>query len=357
VERKEENADISKTRNYKSGLGLSSSHKALGWLNLSPSLGWDERRQWTEDEDEQYVRTDVLNAKVGLNTTLYGLFTPRIGTLKAIRHVVEPRATIQYKRTFKQDGDKNNPKPSVDLSLNNILQIKTQKDKRERKFNIATLNFSTSYDIEKETRKLSDLLTTLSIKPIQRFDVRFSSQHSLYNRDDTFDLLRPDLKRLSVTASLRLSGGRRGKKREETTPRTLSYRDEDSEERSMIPGLDGPGDYERTPSSGPWQLNLSHYYGLYKTSTSSKKTSWIKGSLHLNPTVRWRVSYAFNYDLKDKKMTAHDFSIYRDLHCWEARIQWTPSGYREGYYFLMHIKELPDVKIEKKKGSGRFSLR
>ena len=125
----------------------------------------------------------------------------------------------------------------------------------------------------------------------------------------------------------------------------------------MIPGLDGPGDYERTPISGPWQFNLSHYYGRYKTLTSSKKTSWIKGSLRFNPTARWRASYTFNYDLKGKKMTAHDFSIYRDLHCWEARIQWTPSGYREGYYFLMHIKELPDVKIEKKKGSGRFSLR
>jgi hypothetical protein len=91
--------------------------------------------------------------------------------------------------------------------------------------------------------------------------------------------------------------------------------------------------------------------------TSSRKTSWIKGSLRFNPTTHWRVSYAFNYDLEDKKMTAHDVSIHRDLHCWEARFQWTPSGYREGYYFLMNIKELPDIKIEKKRGRGEFSFR
>ena len=352
-------------------LNLATSQK-VRWLNLSPSLALNER--WQQTEDEEYVRTDALNASVGLNTTLYGLFAPRIGALKAIRHVVEPRAAFRVRHERRQRGgtygfggekDKTKPQRSVNLSLNNILQIKTQKDKKERKFTLATLNVSTSYDFEKEKRKLSDLRTSLSIKPIRRFDVRFSSQHSLYNRDDAFDPLRPDLRRVSVTTSLRLSGGRSGKKPEETRPResigSILRRDEDSEERIMIPGLDGPGDYERTLTSGPWQLNLSHYYGLYKTSsktsTSSKKTSWIKGSLRFSPTARWRVSYTFNYDLKDKKMIAHDFSIYRDLHCWEARIQWTPSGYREGYYFLMNIKELPDVKIEKKKGRGRFSLR
>jgi hypothetical protein len=360
-ETKAENTDISKTSRSRSGLGLSSSHKTLGWLNLSPSLGWDERRKWAEDEDEQYVRTDVLNARVGLKTSLYGLFAPRIGTLKGIRHVVEPRATILYKRTFKQNGDKNDPKPSVDLSLNNILQIKTQKGKKERKFTLATLNLSTSCDFEEKTPKLSDLRTSLRIKPVRRFDVRFSARHSLYDRDDTFDPLRPDLKKMSVTTSLRFSGGGSGKKSETSGLRSSTdpflHRDSDSEERSMIPGLEPPESDERTPASGPWQFQLSHYYGLYKMATSSRKTSWIKGSLRFNPTTHWRVSYAFNYDLEDKKMTAHDVSIHRDLHCWEARFQWTPSGYREGYYFLMNIKELPDIKIEKKRGRGEFSFR
>jgi hypothetical protein len=303
-----------------------------------------------------------LNAKVDLKTTLYGLFTPRIGTLKGIRHVVEPRASLQYKRTFTQDGDKNDPtKPSGNLSLNNLLQIKTQKGKKERKLTLATLNLSTSYDFEKETRKLSDLRTSLSIKPVRRFDVRFSALHSLYDRDDTFDPLRPDLKNMSVTSSLRFSGGGSGKKSETFGLRSSTdpflHRDSDSEERSTIPGLDTPEDGERTPTSGPWQFQLSHYYGLYKMATSSRKTSWIKGSLRFNPTTHWRVSYAFNYDIEDKEMTAHDVSIHRDLHCWEAQFQWTPSGYREGYYFLMNIKELPDIKIEKKRGRGGFSFR
>ncbi len=351
----------------KGDLNLSTSQKTR-WFNLSPSLGWSER--WQRTEDGEYIRTDALNTSVGLNTKLYGLFLPRIGALKAIRHVVEPRASfrMQHRRItqggtygFGGETDPIKPRRSLNLSLNNLLQIKTQKGKKERKLTLATLNVSTSYDFEKETRPFSDLRTSLSIKPVRRFDVRFSALHSLYDQDDTFDPLRPDLKNMSVTSSLRFSGGGSGKTSETTGLRSSTdpflHRASDSEERPLIPSLDTKEDGERTPASGPWQFQFSHYYGLYKMATSSRKTSWIKGSLRFNPTTHWRVSYAFNYDLEGKEMTAHDVSIYRDLHCWEAQFQWTPSGYREGYYFLLNIKELPDIKIEKKRGRGGFSFR
>ncbi|MCK5526031.1 MAG: hypothetical protein KAJ05_02725, partial [Candidatus Latescibacteria bacterium] len=351
----------------KGDLNLSTSQKTR-WFNLSPSLGWSER--WQRTEDGEYIRTDALNTSVGLNTKLYGLFSPRIGALKAIRHVVEPRAAfrMQHRRItqggtygFGGESDPVKPQRSLNLSLNNLLQIKTQKGKKERKLTLATLNASTSYDFERETRPFSDLRTSLSIKPVRRFDVRFSALHSLYDRDDTFDPLRPDLKNMSVTSSLRFSGGGSKNKSETSGLRSSTdpflHRDADSEERPFISGLEPPEDAERTPTSGPWQFQLSHYYGLYKTAISSRKTSWIKGSLRFNPTTHWRVSYAFNYDLEDKEMTAHDVSIHRDLHCWEAQFQWTPSGYREGYYFLVNIKELPDIKIEKKRGRGGFSFR
>jgi hypothetical protein len=47
--------------------------------------------------------------------------------------------------------------------------------------------------------------------------------------------------------------------------------------------------------------------------------------------------------------------INRDLHCWMAFLSWVPSGIREGFYFQVNIKELPDVKIEKRRGVSRFS--
>lgn len=349
------------------GLSLSSSQKLFGWLNLSPSLGWNER--WDRSEQGAYSRSEELKSTARLNTTFYGLFKPHIGPLKAIRHVLEPSLSARYQRTWKHIGgtygfggeaQKTKPQRSISIRVGNLLQMKTQHGEKERKFDLGNLTWSTGYDFERTQRKWSDLRTTLSIKPTRNVDVRLNTQHALYNQDDRLDLWRPDLKSLTLSTSLRLSGKPGGgtsqkrslePEREEDIgmKRLMGY--EEPPDGDEVPGVRRQGIY-RERSSGPWRLSLSHRYSLSKWGTTSRKTSWVRGSLGFNPTRNWRVNYSFNYDLRKKRMTAQNVSIYRDLHCWEARIQWTPSGYREGYYFLMNIKALPEIKIEQRRGTA-----
>jgi hypothetical protein len=42
------------------------------------------------------------------------------------------------------------------------------------------------------------------------------------------------------------------------------------------------------------------------------------------------------------------------LHCWEASFQWSPLGYRPGYFLRVGLKspQLRDVKIERHRGGG-----
>ena len=49
---------------------------------------------------------------------------------------------------------------------------------------------------------------------------------------------------------------------------------------------------------------------------------------------------------------SHSFSIYRDLHCWELSMNWTPNGIGQGINFKLNVKSptLRDLKIEKKGG-------
>ena len=75
----------------------------------------------------------------------------------------------------------------------------------------------------------------------------------------------------------------------------------------------------------------------------------MRGAAQAQPTSKWRMRYSFNYDLGKGRMVAHEIYIYRDLHCWEASFQWSPSGMRRGYYFVLRIKELPEIKVEKRK--------
>jgi len=59
------------------------------------------------------------------------------------------------------------------------------------------------------------------------------------------------------------------------------------------------------------------------------------------------------YDIEKSNIVDQRISFYRDLHCWEARFDWNPSGIGKGYYFKINIKapQLSDIKIENRGGT------
>jgi len=102
-------------------------------------------------------------------------------------------------------------------------------------------------------------------------------------------------------------------------------------------------------------MTLSHNYSLSKALLTSR-TQWLCGRLSFNLTTHWRIDYSGTFNLEEKQFTAQRVVFYRDLHCWEARFEWVPTGGREGYYFRINMKALPEVKIERAKGIGGLGL-
>ena len=107
----------------------------------------------------------------------------------------------------------------------------------------------------------------------------------------------------------------------------------------------------------PWDLtaSLSYSDSRYNPHTPVKKF-YGKASLNFNLTQNWRVSYRTHFDFMEKEIVSQDFVFQRDLHCWEARIAWTPTGPYKRFYFRINIKSsmLQDIKFEKR--SGRQGL-
>lgn len=351
-------------------LDISSSQKIRGWLALSPSLRADERwkGEKAQDATTQYSRTDALSVSLSTGTTFYGLFRPQIGRLRAIRHVASPDISFTYGTSTSHTGGKygfggDSQSPTIRKALalkwNNTLQIKTVRGEKERKADLANLDFSTSYDFQEALHKLSDPAASLRISPSRALNVSVRTTHTLYDRADKLSLRAARLRSLSVNSTLNLAGrGGRTGGAVTSVPEFGSGLGELL--GSMGTGLSSPltmPNAERefeTPGRG-WSLRLSYRYTLTKGSSYSSKTQWIQGNAGFSPTQNWRVDYALNYDLSPsvaRSVTSQEFSIYRDLHCWEAKVRWTPSGPRRGYYFLMNIKELPDIKIERRKGVG-----
>jgi hypothetical protein len=75
-------------------------------------------------------------------------------------------------------------------------------------------------------------------------------------------------------------------------------------------------------------------------------------NLKVNLTKNWSIGYRANFDLLNKKIISQDFSVERDLHCWQLSFSWTPSGYNKQYFLTIHVKSptLRDLKYEERGG-------
>jgi hypothetical protein len=75
----------------------------------------------------------------------------------------------------------------------------------------------------------------------------------------------------------------------------------------------------------------------------------LNGDLSLTP--KWKIGFNSWYDLEVGQFTSFSTTIYRDLHCWEMRLNWIPFGGQESYNFQINVKSsmLQDLKLIKRK--------
>jgi hypothetical protein len=72
---------------------------------------------------------------------------------------------------------------------------------------------------------------------------------------------------------------------------------------------------------------------------------WFNGDI--KPTRHWHLKYAARYDWENKKFVDYSFGLARDLHCWEAVLNFNQLGDEWRYDFKIRIKSIPEVSIGK----------
>ena len=82
--------------------------------------------------------------------------------------------------------------------------------------------------------------------------------------------------------------------------------------------------------------------------TNEAATLSITGTI--NATDKWKIGFNTGYDFINKDYTYTSLDFYRDLHCWELRMNWIPFGPRQGWNFGISVKAsmLQDLKYEKR---------
>lgn len=330
---------------------INSQHRPMGWLDLTPSFNLSE--EFIHSDTDSITRRGSYSAALTSGTTVYGLFQPQIGRLHGIRHRFQPQLNFNYNQTGKISNgtfgvggsrDWGDPRRTLNLNVGNTLELKTEHDGDFHRFTLATLNFSTGYDFDTPGQKWRPLRTNASLKPNRRVDVRLNMSHKLYDDAGTRSLLHPRLQNLTITSNFRFTG-RDNQTNDPTRPTFSSSESDFGFERDLYTDF--------SDVTQPWRFNLSHFIQMQRSLSTSplSKRSWVKADFGINPTQTLRIDYSINFDmLPNKRLSAQNLSLYRDLHCWEARFSWYPTGFNKGFFFKINIKDIPQIKFEHRRG-------
>lgn len=425
--RKDEPDPIARNLNHNSSLSMNGPQKLFGKVGWNQSVSYNETwfdryKAYYFDADRDSTDTDSVKHQVvndfastrnfaysaSANTKIYGMFTPEIGNIVAIRHVVTPNISFSYSPDFTQSAwgnyqDVRNPagdivatqykyfsgsastgRKTLSFSVRNLFQMKTASivdgKEKENKIDLFNVNFSSGYNFKADSLRMNQLSSNLSANPTRKISVRLSARNEFYKYDlqanrrvNKFLPLEKKFPRLtyfSASMSFRLEGKKKdgGKSRE----REFGLDQADD----LPPGLDpayAAGMHSDFYDEGdrfdveeafsgvdiPWSASLSMDYSLSRTNPAqSVERFYVRLSqLQIQLTKNWSISYQAQYDVQKKEIVTQSFNFRRNLHCWELTFRWVPTGYYKEFYLRLNVKasQLKDIKVEKR--GGRSSVR
>jgi len=228
----------------------------------------------------------------------------------------------------------------VTFSLRNDVHVKWGNPAQPKVLNnLIQLATFGSYDLlasRTGRRPLSDLSSSLSIHPVTQGSIDMAFAHNPYDGK---------LLNFSVSSGLFFRGVKRSQLQEEKVQQDPVAQAVHAPTGWAPPGL--------VASDLPWALSisLSHSgsvtrlptggYSRWRNSGTTANTSF-----GINPTNHWRVDYSAQLDVEHRKLTSWNYSVKRDLHCWEAQFTRSFSGGFTEYYFKINVKNLPEVYYE-----------
>jgi len=391
-------------------LNFSAPQKFFGWLVFNPNMSY--REEWylntvrkyqletgevVTEKEKGFAARRTFNMGVSANTKIYGMASPNIGSLKFLRHVITPSMSYSYRPDFSSDrfdyyssyidtsgnvveydrfgnaifgATGTGRAKSINFSVDNLFQAKLINEKEEeRKLDLFNFRLATSYNFaaRENTQKLSDLVTSFRLMSFGSLDV--SAVYSFYkvgtekpeylwkDNRSIFKKRYLRLRTLRANTRFQLKGGtgERGAGRQAADELTG-----EADQFSSTVAEDKEARFEPQSNlqdfSMPWDLSMDFSLVIDKNNPENvRKMLTSRTNFNISLTQNWRMRYSGSFDLIKKEITHHDFSFYRDLHCWELSFDWTPPGSsREGFYLVLRVKDptLSDLKLEKRDYGG-----
>jgi hypothetical protein len=347
-----------------------------------------------------------------LSTKVYGMV--RLGKnfpVQALRHVMTPTVSFSYRPDYSTDfwnyydtyiddegeevmyskyegalygGPPSGQSGLISFGLANNLEMKirSRKDTVTGTKKVALIdNFSVnfSYDMAKDSLRWSPVNLSGRTRLFKKLDIGYRAQLDPYILDSNgtrnlnqsewsvnHRLLRLKQTNWSLSLSWRLSSKDFKKKDDLKAAPTTAIAGGDPAEPDMTkygtdPELDeidlNPDQY--IDWSIPWDLSINYSFNYtavrnYEDYILNRKETIVQTlglSGNISITEKWKIGFMTGWDFEASDLSYTSISIYRDLHCWEMRFNWIPSGYQQSWNFTINAKAslLQDLKLNKKK--------
>lgn len=385
----------------------------LKHINVTPSFSYSEKWYFksiekTYDAENLYrdernrlthVRTDTLTGlkrnyqyaySLSASTNLYGMYLPAKSNsrIQGIRHKMTPSLSFSYNPDFGQpkfgfwkdvqvDSTGRMEQYSVfeggiygysgrgaagmvSFSLSNNVEMKiadlkdtTETTKFKKVKLIDNLSVNTSYNLIADSLNM----TPVSIRgrtTVQGVGINFGTTLDPYMTDKNGRKInefawnhKQGLAKLGRLTNANLSFGmqfnsKQGQKESEAAREAI-------EEDQVL-----PGDFrDYVDFNIPWNVGFDYTFSYNRPNPNVKsritQTLNLRGSVTL--TQHWKLNMTTNYDIAAKAFSFTNFSVYRDLHCWEMSFNFVPFGYMKSYSFTLNARTsmLKDLKVNKQR--------
>ncbi len=396
--------DVNQFQNgIKHSIPLSANYNLLKYINTAFNVNYNELwysqklfRQYNFSEGRiDTTRTNgfytarYFDAGITASTRIYGMKMFKKGKIKGIRHVLTPSLNFNYRPDFASPRfnyyyntfiDQNyNPSmlpyfegaifgapPSgkvggLGINIGNTLQMKVRSGKDssgERKVNLIDgLNFSTFYNRAVDSFRWNNINMSYRTTLFKLIIISGSMSFDPYARDATTGRRLPQTMwetHQSIArfdnAGLAIGGSLPLKKKNNTSLN-------DAQRQAIGNNYSAYADFNI-----PWTLNFNYNVNFRKNylARSQKDTLLITQDLNffgdVNLTPNWKIGIRSGYNFVEKNLTFTTFDIYRDLHCWEMRLNLIPFGIRRSYNFSLNVKAsvLQDLKLLRRKDFRDF---
>ncbi len=366
------------------------------------------------DTGTQTVRTETVYQPedystavfaVSAQTRLYGAMNTglleNIIGLKAVRHTFIPTISFVYNPDYQGPGydyygSYYNPvlqstvrynrfgsslysavpqqQRSIGISIQNLFNGKFRSvstdpiadpSKNERTVQMLSVTAATSYNFAADSLRLAPLTISASSNALSpgfllsagasydfyTYDPATGARINRFNRDAGKGLLR--FLAGYLNASMSISGYLRDRYDVERDSKLAGVRNDGAKvEQAIFRDRFSNGELVEFSSRLPWSLRTS----LYLVSDQSNPLTPTKSAL-LNSTGRialsrqWQAGFNTGYDMVNREFIFPALLLYRDLHDFQFRFQWVPSGQYRSYQLEIAMKpaQLKDLRYRASK--------